>query len=236
MTEERPFNKWFKKFIDEFSIKLAVATALAGLGTLWLLLWKFAPSVWKKAFAPSISIPVWCLCLLGVGIGFAFFGLYKWGHMHKVQKEFDRIRDVPVELLDDIIKKGMHQDLLNGEIRVRDGKVYYGDLFRRHELVPEFGRDKSLEGLQIGMNVTLVSGGPQMTILSIGGADRILCCWMDEEKKEHRQMYPASALMQAPIERLSDDQLHKMAGAPQKRLTRRTAILGGGWVSNWKKS
>jgi uncharacterized protein YodC (DUF2158 family) len=219
MTEEK---SWFKKFKDKVTVDLPYAllllTVTAGLAAIW----QYAPSLWIKIvkfFTHALYLPTWFLFL----VGFAFIALFVWGFDQKRLLEWERIKEVSIDVLDEIQKKGKYNELLNGEIRVRDGKVYYGDMLRRNTLVPEFEKDEDdsqMRKLAVGMKVRLASGGPPMTILKISGLDQILCCWMDAEKKEHREQYPASVLV-------------KIKELTQKRLTRRSNFKRDGFVYGW---
>ena len=54
---------------------------------------------------------------------------------------------------------------------------------------------------KIGNVVKLVSGGPDMTIVAIGGGDRagqVECEWYDASAAKQSEWYPVDALIPAP--------------------------------------
>ena len=54
---------------------------------------------------------------------------------------------------------------------------------------------------KIGNTVKLVSGGPDMTIVDVGGTfhpGKVLCEWYDASAAKQSEWYPVDALIHAP--------------------------------------
>jgi len=63
---------------------------------------------------------------------------------------------------------------------------------------------------QVGDCVRLVSGGPQMTVMTVvtlTGDTECACSWFDKDHKDRHGTYPAAALIPIPLVELSDEQL-----------------------------